>query len=43
MRLRDFLKHAVILALLPFATSCGGPTSSPASLPERLMTDEARV
>ena len=43
MRLRDFLKHAVILALLTIATSCCGPTSSPASLPERLMTDEARV
>ena len=41
MRLRDFLKHAVILALLPFATSCGGPTSSPASLPDESLLSDA--
>ena len=40
MRLRNCFKRFAILVLLPIATGCAGPASSPASLPnESLLSD----
>lgn len=41
MRLRILFKLFAFLALLPLATSCGGPSSSPASLPNESLLSEA--